>query len=137
VTGHRLREAKSPDGRVWKIESHRRLSFGKITAVDLASLVVTAIMIVVLVFFAIVFPSPGAAYIRFGAAMLFLIWLLERGTIHLRPMIEATTDGPPREHVGWVATSRFGHRRLERRAVEAIERGDPASEPRGLRLVEL
>jgi len=125
-------EAKSPDGRVWQIESHRRALLGRAKSTDVASVVVTVALLVVIVFFA-----RRSAFIAIIAGVLFLIWLLERGSSYLRPKIEATTDGPPREHVGWVSTDRFGHRELEQRVIEAIERGDAASEPPGLRLVEL
>jgi len=128
-------EAKSPDGRVWKIESHRQtLGLGSRAAKNfhLGNVIVTLILVVIIIFF--VRRSTAIAIIT---GILLLIWLFERGTSYFKPKIDATTEGPPKQHVGWVATNRFGHKELEKRAAEAIERGDPASEPPGLRLVEL
>ena len=128
-------EAKSPDGRIWKIESHRQsLALGDRAAKSfhLGNVIVTVIMLLIIVFFA-----RRSTAIAIIAGILLLVWIFERGTSYFKPKIEATTEGPPRQHVGWVATNRFGHGELEKRAAEAIERGDPASEPPGLRLVEL
>jgi hypothetical protein len=128
-------EAKSPDGRVWKVESHReggalRESMSKPGFI--ANAVVTVILLVAIVFLA----RRSVFFAVLGVAVL-LIWVLERGTAYFRPIIEARTEGPPPEHVGWKATGRFGHRELEERAVRAIERGEAETEPPGLRMVEL
>jgi hypothetical protein len=125
-------EATSPDGRAWQVESHRRLRTGKVGSMDVASVVVTVILVVVTIFFAR--RSPAIAII---AAVMFLIWLSERASSYFRPKIDATTEGPPRQHLCWVSRSRFGSDLLEQRVIEVIKRGDPESEPPGLKLVEL
>ena len=96
------------------------------------SVVVTVIVWALLVFLA----TKSVLFAVLGFIML-LIWVLERGSNYLRPKVEATTEGPPPQHVGWKSTSRFGSDELEQGVVRAIERGDPASEPPGLRLIEL
>lgn len=125
-----MAQAKSPDGRVWEIESVReRVSFED--SGSLGSVVVTVILVVLIVLLAI----WSLVWAILGGVVL-LIWLIERVTYLARPRLFARTAGPPPHEVAWKATGRFGHGELERRVASAIEAGNPDSEPPGLRLIE-
>jgi hypothetical protein len=125
-----MAQAKSPDGRVWEIESVReRISLEG--AGSLGSVVLTAILVALIIVLAI--WSPIWAIL---GGVVLLIWLIERGTNLARPRLYARTPGPPPHEIAWKATGRFGHRELEQRVARAIEGGNPDSEPPGLRLIE-
>jgi hypothetical protein len=125
-----MAQAKSPDGRVWEIQSIReRVSLEGSGSVG--SVVLTVILLVMIIVLAI--WSPVWAIL---GGVVLLIWLIERGTNLARPRLYARTAGPPPHEIAWKATGRFGHGVLEQRVAQAIEAGNPDSEPPGLRLIE-
>jgi hypothetical protein len=132
------RRAVSPDGRVWHVKRLReRLSLADTANEPFfwTSLLITLVMLAVIARLVIV--DPVAPMMLFFVLPLMAIWVLERGAYLLRPRIEATTNGPPPERILWKTSRRFGYGRLERKVLDAIERGQPGSEPSGLTLVEV
>lgn len=130
--------AVSPDGRVWHVKRlQERLSLAESNDEPFfwTSVLITLAMLAVIVRLVIVDPiSPMMLFI---VLPLMAIWALERGAYLLRPRIEAATKGPPPERILWKTSHRFGYGRLERKVLDAIERGQPESEPSGLTLVEV
>jgi len=125
--------ARSPDGRVWEVGATReRPSFWEQRHEPgfWAYVVFTAIFIAIVI--VVAFYSTFFAIL---AAILLGIWLIERISNLLRPRLYARTDGPPREEVVWKA-NRLARGQLERRIVEAVERGNPDVEPPGLTLLQ-
>jgi hypothetical protein len=124
-----MAQAKSPDGRVWEIQSVRERVWLEGSG-SVGSVVLTFILVVMIIVLAI--WSPVWAIL---GGVVLLIWLIERGTNLARPRLYARTPGPPPHEIAWKATGRFGHRELEQRVARAIEGGNPDSEPPGLRLI--
>ena len=124
--------ARSPDGRVWEIGATREhVTFANRNEPAFwGGLVVTVILIVLTIVVALI--STTVAIL---AGIVLGIWLLERISNLARPRLYARTEGPPREEVVWKA-NRFARGQLERRIVEAVERGNPDVEPPGLTLLQ-
>jgi hypothetical protein len=125
--------ARSPDGRTWEIGATREhLTFAQNRDEPgfWAGVVVTGILLVLTIVFAWI--STTVAIL---AGIVLGIWVLERISNLLRPRLYARTEGPPRDEVVWKA-NRFARGQLERRIVEAIERGNPDVEPPGLTLLQ-
>ena len=123
-------KATSPDGRNWEIEAiHEPFSFGE-DGFSWRAAVVTVLLLALSIGLAFV-----SWYFAVGAAIILLIWLVERVSNHLRPRLRARTKDPPAEEVTWKAT-RFARRELEQRIARVIEASPTLDiEPRGLRLL--
>lgn len=130
--------AVSPDGREWKVESRRErpsLAESREEPFFWASVLVTVVLATGVVYLVII--DPLSPFLLFGVLPLLVIWLAERGTRALRPLVSAETAGPPPEVVVWKSNARFGGRRLEQRAVQAVENGRPENDLPGLTLVHV
>jgi hypothetical protein len=117
------RVLRSPDGRLWTIDRVRpRVRDAETFQAPFfwSSVVVTVLLVAFIARFAWV---DRTQIWLFYVVPLALIWILERGTYILRPLVRAHTDGPPPESVMWRPTRRFGYGRVERRAAQAIEEG--------------
>jgi hypothetical protein len=130
--------AVSPDGRVWKVESLRErpsLAESREEPFFWAYVLVTLALVAAIVYLVII--DPLSPFLLFGALPLLIIWIAERGTSLLRPLLRAETAGPPPEVVIWKSKGRFGGGNLERRAVRAIEGGRPENDLAGLTLLRV
>jgi hypothetical protein len=129
--------AVSPDGRIWNVDSLRQppsLAQARREPFFWISAFATAGLVALVVYFVIL--DPTSPFLLLGVLPLLVIWVLERATTVLRPVIRAETMGPPPEVVCWKSSARFGRRSLERRAVRAIESGrPPETDLTGLTLV--
>jgi hypothetical protein len=128
--------AVSPDGRVWTVESLRQppsLAEARREPFFWISAFVTAGLVALVVYFVII--DPTSPFLLIGVLPLLVIWLLERASTVLRPVIRAETAGPPPELVIWKSNARFGGGSLERRAARAIEEGHAESDLAGLTLL--
>jgi hypothetical protein len=133
-----LMQAVSPDGRAWNVESLRErpsLAEARDEPFFWASVLVTAVLVAAVVYLVVI--DPFSPFLLFGVLPLLIAWIAERGTSALRPLIRAETSGPPPEVVVWKSNARFGSRKLERTAVQAIEDGRPENDLPGLSLVRV
>lgn len=122
-------KATSPDGRNWEIEAIRE-PFSSGGGLSWGNVVVTVLLLGLMIGLAFV-----SWYFAVGAAIILLIWLVERISNHLRPRLRARTNDPPAEEVTWKAT-RFARRELEERIARVIEAGPTLDvEPQGLKLL--
>lgn len=131
------RDARSPDGRTWRVEVDRdKLSLAEARREPFFKwhVVVTILVLLALLYVMVADQTHlGLIYVPIGLAIWFVGWIL----VTKRPIIRADTPGPPAEHRAWFVTSRGRTRLCLRRVVRAIERGDYGAEPRGTRLVEI
>jgi hypothetical protein len=88
--------------------------------------VVVTILIIALTVFLI---ARGHTVLGIIAAILLVIWVLERGLNVIRPNIRAHTDGPPPETLTWRTTHRYGLSKIEQRIAEQIEAGREGEPP--------
>jgi hypothetical protein len=127
----------SPDGRTWSVTtSRRRRSVKESGQVPYfwAHVIVTAIMVVVFLF---VLKSDVFKVLSLIVVIVFAVWLIGFLNSLFRVTITADTVGPPVDHRLWVVTKRRRREGCVRELDMAIQRGQDAREPEGVRLEEI
>jgi hypothetical protein len=128
------RTVRSPDGRTWNIDrTSPNAMVGHTTKEPFfwASAVATILLVALTVWLI----ARGHVLIGICAAILLLIWVLERGLNVIRPNIQAHTEGPPAETLTWRTTHRYGLGKMEDRIAQQIQEGRTESEPPGTVLI--
>jgi hypothetical protein len=130
-------QVASPDGRTWTVtvgRTRRRLKDTRDEPLFWTHVVVTAIIVGLLIFF---FRHDWSGIWAVLIPLLVVVWLVGFVISATGSQIRAETSGPPPEHRVWSITNRSHKKDALGGVLQAIGRGDLASEPPDTRLEEI